>query len=115
LEAVSEPVVEATHASPRTLARLTIGALAAAGVVLVCFVLPAEYGIDPTGIGRATGIVRLAGAQQISGQTAETGTQTPVGATARYYPGAFRSDFVDIPSMRVALVVEGTNSSTRCG
>ena len=94
---MSEPVDETTPASPRTLARLTIGALAAAGVVLVCFVLPAEYGIDPTGVGRATGIVRLAGAQQISGQTAEAGTQTPVGAAARFYPGAFRSDFVEIP------------------
>lgn len=34
-------------------------AAVAAGVVLVLFILPAEYGIDPTGIGRATGISQL--------------------------------------------------------
>lgn len=34
----------------------------AAGIVLVLFVLPAEYGIDPTGLGRATGISQLGAA-----------------------------------------------------
>lgn len=35
-------------------------ALAVAGVVLVTAVLPAEYGIDPTGLGRALGLTALA-------------------------------------------------------
>ena len=34
-------------------------ALAAAGVILVTAVLPAEYGIDPTGIGKAMGLTAL--------------------------------------------------------
>ena len=34
----------------------SLAALAIAVVVLIAFVLPAEYGIDPTGIGRALGI-----------------------------------------------------------
>jgi hypothetical protein len=36
-----------------------LGALAAAAVVLVTAVLPAEYGIDPTGIGGALGFTEL--------------------------------------------------------
>lgn len=36
-----------------------VGALALAAVVLVVAVLPAEYGIDPTGIGRALGLTEL--------------------------------------------------------
>lgn len=36
-------------------------ALGAAGIVLVVFVLPAEYGIDPTGVGRRIGLLDLAG------------------------------------------------------
>lgn len=35
-----------------------IGAL----IVTVLFVLPAEYGVDPTGVGKITGLTRLAGA-----------------------------------------------------
>jgi hypothetical protein len=45
-------------ASPAALLRATVVAAAAAAVVLVTVVLPAEYGIDPTGIGRATGLYR---------------------------------------------------------
>lgn len=37
-----------------------LGALAAALVVLVLFVLPAEHGIDPTGIGGALGLTDMA-------------------------------------------------------
>jgi hypothetical protein len=41
------------------LAKATAVALAVAAVVLVSFVLPAEYGVDPIGIGRATGLTDL--------------------------------------------------------
>ncbi|MEO0062595.1 MAG: hypothetical protein RLZZ08_1155 [Pseudomonadota bacterium] len=34
--------------------------LALAAVAVVGFVLPAEYGIDPTGIGKATGLIKMA-------------------------------------------------------
>jgi len=47
---------------PPTGKKIAISALlaaAAAGVVLVLFILPAEYGIDPTGLGQATGIKQL--------------------------------------------------------
>lgn len=36
------------------------GALVVAAGIFVAFVLPAEFGIDPTGIGKATGLVQIA-------------------------------------------------------
>ncbi|MES2172587.1 MAG: hypothetical protein V4523_01430 [Pseudomonadota bacterium] len=42
--------------SPATLARATGGAALAAIAILTLFVLPAEYGIDPTGVGSAIGL-----------------------------------------------------------
>lgn len=46
-----------------TLVRSVLSALLVATLALVLFVLPAEYGIDPTGLGRTLGLDRLAGAQ----------------------------------------------------
>ncbi len=45
--------------SGRRLALSVLVAVLVAGVILIAIVLPAEYGLDPTGIGRATGIVAL--------------------------------------------------------
>lgn len=39
--------------------KATAAALLAAGAILITAVLPAEYGIDPTGIGKALGLTRL--------------------------------------------------------
>ena len=47
---------------PRQLARAVGIAFALAGVLLVTVILPAEYGIDPTGTGRALGLARFHGA-----------------------------------------------------
>lgn len=45
--------------SRATLLRATLAAVAIATIILVLVVLPAEYGIDPTGFGGATGIAAL--------------------------------------------------------
>jgi hypothetical protein len=45
--------------SPRKLLRSTLIALAVALLLLVTAVLPAEYGIDPTGVGRVLGLTRM--------------------------------------------------------
>lgn len=45
--------------SPKALLRSTAIAAATAGVLLVTLVLPAEYGIDLTGIGRPLGLTRM--------------------------------------------------------
>ena len=43
----------------RALLRSTLIAIVVAAVILVTIVLPAEYGIDPTGIGRPLGLTRM--------------------------------------------------------
>jgi len=50
-------------------------------------VLPAEFGRDPTGIGKLLGLKGL-------GASAET---MATGSTARFYEAAYRSDVVEIP------------------
>jgi hypothetical protein len=44
--------------SLRQLWRATALAAVAAGAILLTVILPAEYGIDPTGVGRAIGLLR---------------------------------------------------------
>lgn len=45
--------------STRTLVRSTVIAALVAIVLLVTTVLPAEYGFDPTGVGRALGLTQM--------------------------------------------------------
>lgn len=45
--------------SPKQIRRSTILAVAGALAILVAVVLPAEYGIDPTGIGRSIGLTEM--------------------------------------------------------
>lgn len=40
-------------------------ALLAGAAIVVMFVLPAEYGIDPTGVGKATGLIKIAEPENI--------------------------------------------------
>ena len=53
------PPPDARPPTARALVRSTLLALAVAAVVLVGFVLPAEYGVDPTGIGRVFGLTEM--------------------------------------------------------
>ena len=46
-------------ASSRKLLRSTLIALVVAALLLATMVLPAEYGIDPTGAGRVLGLTRM--------------------------------------------------------
>ncbi len=57
---MSAPVIQAPPVpGAAALAKATLAALLVAGIVLVTAVLPAEYGIDPTGAGRALGLTGL--------------------------------------------------------
>ena len=49
-----------TSPSGKKLLHASIGAAALASVLLLLVILPAEYGIDPTGFGRLTGLANLA-------------------------------------------------------
>jgi hypothetical protein len=51
----------------RQLNRATLGAVVAAAVILVTTVLPAEYGIDPTGVGGALGLTAMGQTKQGAG------------------------------------------------
>lgn len=55
----------------RQLLRSTLVALVAAGALLATVVLPAEYGVDPTGVGRALGLKQMGEIkQQLSAEAA---------------------------------------------
>lgn len=58
-------------------------ALLAAGVLLVTTVLPAEYGIDPTGIGRRLGLHALAHTEATSAPASQPDTGLDAGAQLR--------------------------------
>ncbi|AMK17578.1 MULTISPECIES: hypothetical protein [Sphingobium] len=60
--------------SSSTLAKATGGAVIAAAAILTLFVLPAEYGVDPTGVGTALGLTGM-----VSGEAQEA---APAGAGA---------------------------------
>jgi hypothetical protein len=91
-----------TIATPPSRMKLLVGsavALAAAAVGLVVFVLPAEYGIDPTGAGEALGITQLsqAGEENIylkRGQ-ARTNVLFPLDAAAKVDEATLRKIMTD--------------------
>jgi hypothetical protein len=55
----TQPVQTPPPPSAGRLMKATVVALIVAAIVLVIAVLPAEYGIDPLGVGRATGLTAL--------------------------------------------------------
>lgn len=70
------------------------GGMIAASAILVGVVLPAEYRIDPLGVGKATGLLQLSGPEEV--QVALPPADSS-GSLARFYPAAFRTDTVEIP------------------
>jgi len=66
--------------SPKKLLTATLAALAIAGAILIAFVLPAEYGIDPLGTGRALGLTALA---NTSAEPSRAGDPPATGERAR--------------------------------
>ncbi|MCP8936904.1 hypothetical protein NK718_00100 [Alsobacter sp. SYSU M60028] len=87
-----------TAGAPRPLSRRAALTLAGASLALgtlmtVLFVLPFEFGVDPTGLGRATGLLR---APQAPTADAPTAPDNPVEAVWTT-DAPFRSDLVEIP------------------
>ncbi|MGD9738010.1 MAG: hypothetical protein AB7O56_13475 [Bauldia sp.] len=68
------------------------GAVVAASVVAVLFVLPAEYGIDPTGFGRMTGLDAIGGPTEIVVETIAAAPPEIAGVTET----PFRTDTITI-------------------
>jgi hypothetical protein len=95
---MNTPVEPAAPPSRATLVRTTIIALAVAAVILVAAVLPAEYGIDPTGIGRRLGLTAIASPPLAVVEDARPGDAPlapvqngPVGV----YPAEFKMDVAE--------------------
>lgn len=69
------PGVQSVPATPGGLIRSTLIAAGAAGAILVLFWLPAEYGIDPTGVGALTGLTEMGEIKQQLAAEAEADAQ----------------------------------------
>jgi hypothetical protein len=76
--------------------RATAVAIVVATVLLVTIILPAEYGIDPTGTGRALGLVRPSTQTAEAPQPTGPSEETPTGASLRRTTTPPRSDEVAI-------------------
>ena len=72
--------VQSVPATPGGLIRSTLLAAGAAGAILVLFWLPAEYGIDPTGIGGLTGLTEMGEIKQQLAAEAEADVQAAAAA-----------------------------------
>jgi hypothetical protein len=70
-----ENVIDANH----RLAVATGAALLIAGLVLVMFILPAEYAVDPLGVGARTGLLDLG----VTGRQVEALTEAATGGPAQ--------------------------------
>lgn len=67
--------VQSVPATSGGLIRSTLIAAGAAGAILVLFWLPAEYGIDPTGVGALTGLTEMGEIKQQLAAEAEADAQ----------------------------------------
>lgn len=85
--------------SPATLAKATAGAAIAAAAILTLFVLPAEYGIDPTGVGGALGLTGMVAvktdAPEATAAPVATASALPTGASIAR-TGTLRQDAMTI-------------------
>jgi hypothetical protein len=70
----------------------------------VTAVLPAEYGVDPTGVGKALGLTQLAG-------TKPSGNQTAANATSLYKYRLTWPVVTDAPQSRTGYTSEGTTTN----
>lgn len=79
--------------SKKTLLKASGIAAVIAAVVSVCFILPAEYNIDPTGIGGVLGLTSLSGNADEPAATA-----TPTGKITYFTKdmGAYKKDIVTV-------------------
>ena len=75
-------------ASTAQLVKSTVIAVVAAAVILMTIVLPAEYAIDPTGIGRALTLTQMGEIKKQLAIEAEADRQAPIASRRRLRPTA---------------------------
>ena len=77
---------------PRTLAMIIGGGIVAGTLIVLGAVVPAEYHMDPLGVGNLTGIARLWAPEE-----KKLDTNSASAPLARSYDIALRSDVIEIP------------------
>lgn len=92
--------------SRKTLFMVLGGGLAAASVILMGAVLPAEYQIDPLGIGRATGLLQMSGPKEVEMTLPAT---DDANAVAHFYATELRTDTIEIPLAASGDADQGDN------
>lgn len=107
---MTTPTLTPISPSSGSLIRSTLIAIAVAAVLLVTCVLPAEYGVDPTGVGRALGLtqmgeVKLALAEEAANNEAAEASADSVIAAAEAQAGS------PAPAPAVAAVVDSSPPS----
>jgi hypothetical protein len=83
--------------SKKTLLMIVGGGLLVALAVVVLFVLPVEYRIDPTGFGRMTGLDKLGTPKEVAFTPPPPAAAAPSAYLTRYADGPFRTDTITIP------------------
>lgn len=86
----------APQGSSGQLLRATLTAALVAALILVTIVLPAEYGLDPLGAGRALGIVRSSAGASTADAASADAVSSPAGQALLKSPTPFRSDEVTV-------------------
>ena len=76
----SDTTQNADLPASKQLIRSTAIAIAAAGFLLIFAILPAEYGIDPTGVGKVLGLVKMG---EIKSSLEEKNTKETVPSLAK--------------------------------
>lgn len=71
---------------------MTGGALVAAGLIVAGAIMPAEFDLDPLGLGKLTGLIRL----WAPGETKVSNKSGSI-SRAHEYPQGFRTDTIEIP------------------
>lgn len=97
--------IQSVQATPGGLIRSTLLAAGAAGAILVLFWLPAEYGIDPTGVGALTGLTEMGEIKQQLAAEAEADAQAAAAAptAASAAVGAMPASAVAAPEILARL------------
>ncbi len=83
--------------STKQLVRSTLIAIGVAAVILVTAVLPGEYGVDPTGIGRVLGLTQMGEVKQQLAAEAEADASLPVAAETDMPVSALPAESAELP------------------
>lgn len=105
-----QPQVDALPSSAR-LFRATLIAMAVAGVLLVTVVMPAEYGVDVTGVGRVLGLTEMGEIKQQLAREAAT-AEAAERAAAEVAAEAPRSPAEQADGTPAAAATDSTSATT---